>query len=147
MACPKCQGKLTWEERSWTTAGEDPGHWRCIACGSVIYPGTTRMQKVSKSILGQIARSRRRIRRMMEQRRKKWKSENVRTAIQNFNPEESTSDIVPSHAAMLVTTKQGQMAAVAAVEQKDNLGNADPYYPKTLLSQTPSPWMPNSSGP
>lgn len=38
MPCLKCQGRLVWKERSWTTAGEDPGHWRCIMCGKIVYP-------------------------------------------------------------------------------------------------------------
>ena len=50
MACPKCNGRLAWQERSWTTAGEDPGHWRCIACGEVIYPEGIGLPNVPKQV-------------------------------------------------------------------------------------------------
>ena len=38
MPCPKCNGRLDWKDRSWTHAGEDPGHWSCIMCGRLVYP-------------------------------------------------------------------------------------------------------------
>ena len=50
MACPKCNGRLVWQERSWTTAGEDPGHWSCIACGEVIYPERIGLPNVLKQV-------------------------------------------------------------------------------------------------
>lgn len=50
VACPKCAGKLDWEERSWTIAGEDPGHWRCVNCGEVIYQNSTGLQKQEQNI-------------------------------------------------------------------------------------------------
>ncbi len=45
MPCPKCNGRLVWRDRSWTSVGEDPGHWSCIACGKVTYPNEGRDQK------------------------------------------------------------------------------------------------------
>lgn len=45
VGCPKCGGKLDWKDRCWTTAGEDPGHWRCVNCGKVIYQNRTDLQK------------------------------------------------------------------------------------------------------
>ena len=50
MACPRCNGRLIWEERSWTTAGEDPGHWSCKACGGVIYPERIGLPNVPKQV-------------------------------------------------------------------------------------------------
>lgn len=38
MPCPKCNGRLAWKDRSWTHAGEVPGHWGCIMCGKLVYP-------------------------------------------------------------------------------------------------------------
>src|SRR4030065_13876 len=50
MPCLKCKGKLVWKERSWTAAGEDPGHWSCIMCGEVVYPERDGLPKSPQNI-------------------------------------------------------------------------------------------------
>lgn len=50
MACLKCGGRLNWEDRAWTTAGEDPGHWSCLACGEVVYPEEIGLPGVTKYV-------------------------------------------------------------------------------------------------
>ena len=48
MPCPKCGGALDWKEPLWTVAGEDPGHWRCINCGELIYQGQKKVVPETK---------------------------------------------------------------------------------------------------
>lgn len=50
MPCLKCGGKLEWKDRSWTHEGEDPGHWRCIMCGKLIYPEKAGSQKREENV-------------------------------------------------------------------------------------------------
>ncbi len=51
MPCPKCNGRLVWKDRSWTSVGEDPGHWGCIACGKVIYPDRAGRSEAPQNII------------------------------------------------------------------------------------------------
>ncbi len=50
MACPKCGGRMKWEDRSYTGAGmETPAHWSCIACGKIVWPDREKQGPLMKA--------------------------------------------------------------------------------------------------
>lgn len=50
MSCRRCNGRMHWKDRTYTTQGEDPGYWRCISCGEVVYPDRLGLKKEVQNI-------------------------------------------------------------------------------------------------